>query len=64
MTSNETHKIFKPVSIQAMWSGLQGLMKVRDLASRYNYHPRGLTHTWVTYYEFKVKSDSTRMAEW
>jgi hypothetical protein len=62
--SNEINHIFKPVSVQAMWSALQSLIKVRDTALHNSYFPQGLTHTWVTYYEVRIKSEQVYVNEW
>ena len=64
MTASERHHVFKPVSVQAMWSALQSLIKAAELAGSQRYFPRGLTHTWVTYYEANIKSDRTSINEW
>ncbi|XP_074640794.1 uncharacterized protein LOC141898664 isoform X2 [Tubulanus polymorphus] len=56
--------IFKPVSVQAMWSALQSLYKVTDVAMKNYYYPGGLTHTWMCYYESRIKSDRASINEW
>ncbi|XP_052272354.1 uncharacterized protein LOC127872888 isoform X3 [Dreissena polymorpha] len=55
---------FKPVSVQAMWSALQSLNKVVRVAKDKLYIPRGLTHTWVGYYEARVCKEAYLIAEW
>ncbi|ELT94288.1 hypothetical protein CAPTEDRAFT_179067 [Capitella teleta] len=64
LTSKGRHHIFKPVSVQAMWSALQCLNKVQRTSQQNNYHPKGLTHTWVSYYQVRIKSDQTCINEW
>jgi len=64
VTANERHHVFKPVSVQAMWSALQSLIKASEVAGTQRYFPRGLTHTWVSYYEANIKSDQTSINEW
>jgi hypothetical protein len=57
LVSNNRLHIFKPVSVQAMWSSLQSLHRVIDTARCCNYFPGGLTHTWISYYEAKIASN-------
>uniref|UniRef100_A0A1B6C0Y3 protein-serine/threonine phosphatase n=1 Tax=Clastoptera arizonana TaxID=38151 RepID=A0A1B6C0Y3_9HEMI len=56
--------IFKPVSVQAMWSALQTLHKVSSKAREHNYFLGGVTHDWVTYYEERIESDQSCLNEW
>ncbi|XP_063929872.1 protein phosphatase Slingshot isoform X3 [Zophobas morio] len=58
------HHIFKPVSVQAMWSALQTLHKVSSKAREENYFQGGLTHDWVDYYEKNIESDRSCLNEW
>ncbi|XP_074031380.1 protein phosphatase Slingshot isoform X3 [Leptinotarsa decemlineata] len=60
----ERHHIFKPVSVQAMWSALQTLHKVSAKAREQNYFQGGLTHSWVEYYENRIESDRSCLNEW
>ncbi|XP_041350315.1 uncharacterized protein LOC121369354 isoform X2 [Gigantopelta aegis] len=57
--------LFKPVSVQAMWSALQCVQKAVSLAEEQRYIPGGLTHTWVEYYNAKMdRSDCTLFRQW
>ncbi|GJQ75685.1 hypothetical protein Trydic_g17759 [Trypoxylus dichotomus] len=56
--------IFKPVSVQAMWSALQTLHKVSSKAREENYYQGGLSHSWVNYYEDRIESDRSCLNEW
>ncbi|XP_052832659.1 serine-rich adhesin for platelets isoform X2 [Octopus bimaculoides] len=56
--------LFKPVSVQAMWSALQSLHKVINTANVHDYIPKGLTHTWVGYYKARITSDLSCIKEW
>ncbi|RZF42561.1 hypothetical protein LSTR_LSTR001356, partial [Laodelphax striatellus] len=60
---NRQH-IFKPVSVQAMWSALQTLYKVSWKAREENYFEGGLTHEWVNYYERRIRSEQSCLNEW
>ncbi|XP_069471349.1 protein phosphatase Slingshot homolog 2 isoform X2 [Ambystoma mexicanum] len=62
-TDNRVH-IFKPVSVQAMWSALQSLHKACEVARSHNYYPGSLFLTWVSYYESRINSDQMFVNEW
>ncbi|KAM9320646.1 protein phosphatase Slingshot homolog 2 [Gastrophryne carolinensis] len=62
-TDNRVH-IFKPVSVQAMWSALQSLHKACEVARAHNYYPGSLFLTWVSYYESHINSDQASVNEW
>ncbi|XP_019762872.2 protein phosphatase Slingshot isoform X2 [Dendroctonus ponderosae] len=59
-----SHHIFKPVSVQAMWSALQTLHKVSAKAREGNFFQGGSTHAWVEHYETRVASDRSCLNEW
>ncbi|XP_058444938.1 protein phosphatase Slingshot isoform X2 [Malaya genurostris] len=56
--------IFKPVSVQAMWSALQTLHKVSSKAREQNFFAGGSSHEWVSYYESHIDSDRSCLNEW
>ncbi|XP_044051204.1 protein phosphatase Slingshot homolog 1 isoform X2 [Siniperca chuatsi] len=62
-TAGRTH-VFKPVSVQAMWSALQVLHKVCEVSRRYNYFPGGMALTWMGYYESCIASEQSCINEW
>ncbi|XP_055082100.1 protein phosphatase Slingshot homolog 2 isoform X2 [Periophthalmus magnuspinnatus] len=62
-TVNRVH-VFKPVSVQAMWSALQSLHKACDVARCHNYYPGSLFLTWVSYYQSRVSSSQICVNEW
>uniref|UniRef100_A0A8C3ASE3 Protein phosphatase Slingshot homolog 1 n=1 Tax=Cyclopterus lumpus TaxID=8103 RepID=A0A8C3ASE3_CYCLU len=62
-TASRTH-VFKPVSVQAMWSALQVLHKACEVSRRYNYFPGGMALTWMGYYESCIASDQNCINEW
>nr|CAH7732907.1 unnamed protein product [Callosobruchus chinensis] len=64
VTVCDRHHIFKPVSVQAMWSALQTLHKVSGKARDQNYFQGGGTHGWVDYYEQRIHSDRSCLNEW
>ncbi|XP_041849848.1 protein phosphatase Slingshot homolog 2 isoform X2 [Melanotaenia boesemani] len=62
-TTNRVH-VFKPVSVQAMWSALQSLHKACEVARCHNYYPGSLFLTWVSYYQSRVSSNQFCINEW
>ncbi|XP_066552348.1 protein phosphatase Slingshot homolog 2 isoform X2 [Amia ocellicauda] len=62
-TVNRVH-VFKPVSVQAMWSALQSLHKACEVARCHNYYPGSLFLTWVSYYHSRITSDQVCINEW
>ncbi|XP_051891972.1 protein phosphatase Slingshot homolog 2 isoform X2 [Pristis pectinata] len=62
-TVNRIH-IFKPVSVQAMWSALQSLHKACEIARTHNYYPGSLYLTWISYYESRINSNQSFINEW
>ncbi|KAK0141987.1 Protein phosphatase Slingshot 1 [Merluccius polli] len=57
-------QVFKPVSVQAMWSALQVLHKAREGACRYNHYPGSGALSWTAYYESRVSSEQSCVNEW
>nr|XP_057925911.1 protein phosphatase Slingshot homolog 1 isoform X2 [Doryrhamphus excisus] len=62
-TAGRTH-VFKPVSVQAMWSALQVLHKACEVSRRYNYFPGGMALIWMGYYESCIASEQSCINEW
>nr|XP_055055416.1 protein phosphatase Slingshot homolog 1 [Misgurnus anguillicaudatus] len=62
-TAGRLH-VFKPVSVQAMWSALQVLHKACEVSRRNNYFPGGMALTWVGYYESCISSEQSCINEW
>lgn len=62
-TVNRVH-VFKPVSVQAMWSALQSLHKACDVARCHNHYPGSLFLTWVSYYQSRISSNQFCINEW
>ncbi|KAK2846954.1 hypothetical protein Q5P01_009953 [Channa striata] len=62
-TVNRVH-VFKPVSVQAMWSALQSLHKACEVARCHNYYPGSLFLTWVSYYQSRISSSQFCINEW
>ncbi|XP_070502365.1 protein phosphatase Slingshot isoform X2 [Chironomus tepperi] len=56
--------IFKPVSVQAMWSALQTLYKISSKAHEHNFFSGGQSHDWVQYYENRIESERSCLNEW
>ncbi|XP_039986960.1 protein phosphatase Slingshot homolog 2 isoform X2 [Xiphias gladius] len=62
-TVNRVH-VFKPVSVQAMWSALQSLHKACEVARCHNYYPGSLFLTWISYYQSRISSSQFCINEW
>ncbi|XP_026777792.2 protein phosphatase Slingshot homolog 1 isoform X2 [Pangasianodon hypophthalmus] len=62
-TAGRSH-IFKPVSMQAMWSALQVLHKACEVSRRYNYVPGSTTFSWISFYESRISSKQSCVNEW
>ncbi|KAL2100507.1 hypothetical protein ACEWY4_004901 [Coilia grayii] len=62
-TAGRSH-VFKPVSVQAMWSALQVLHKACEVSRRHNYFPGGMALTWTGYYESCISSEQSCINEW
>uniref|UniRef100_A0A673W281 Protein phosphatase Slingshot homolog 1 n=1 Tax=Salmo trutta TaxID=8032 RepID=A0A673W281_SALTR len=62
-TGGRSH-VFKPVSVQAMWSALQILHKASDVSRRHNYFPGGMALTWMGFYESCITSEQSCINEW
>ncbi|ETN67858.1 slingshot dual specificity phosphatase [Anopheles darlingi] len=56
--------IFKPVSVQTMWSALQTLHKISSKAREHNFYAGGPSHDWVAHYEAHIDSDRSCLNEW
>uniref|UniRef100_A0A672GDB3 protein-serine/threonine phosphatase n=1 Tax=Salarias fasciatus TaxID=181472 RepID=A0A672GDB3_SALFA len=62
-TAGRSH-VFKPVSVQAMWSALQVLHKACEVSRRFNYFPGGIALTWMAFYESGITSEQSCINEW
>ncbi|KAF7667550.1 hypothetical protein LDENG_00057860 [Lucifuga dentata] len=62
-TAGRSH-VFKPVSVQAMWSALQVLHKACEVSRRFNYFPGGISLTWMAFYESCITSEQSCINEW
>ncbi|XP_033846256.1 protein phosphatase Slingshot homolog 1 [Periophthalmus magnuspinnatus] len=62
-TAGRSH-VFKPVSVQAMWSALQVIHKACEVSRRFNYFPGGIALTWMAFYESSITSDQSCINEW
>ncbi|CAH0720859.1 unnamed protein product, partial [Brenthis ino] len=60
---NQQH-IFKPVSVQAMWSALQTLHRASARARDLTHFAGGASHAWCAHYERRVDSDRSCLNEW
>ncbi|KAI1291736.1 Protein phosphatase Slingshot [Halotydeus destructor] len=63
VTASKNH-IFKPVSVQAMWSSLQTLHSGCKTARKFNFFPGGSSHKWAQYYKERIFSNRSCLNEW
>lgn len=64
ITTNHRHHVFKPISVQAMWSSLQTLHKSSGTARVANHFVSGNSHAWTDYYCEKIRSNRSCLNEW
>ncbi|XP_015681491.1 protein phosphatase Slingshot homolog 3 isoform X2 [Protobothrops mucrosquamatus] len=64
VTSGGQTRIFKPISVQTMWSALQVLHKACSEAVSNNYFPGGGVLNWTEWYQKAVNSDQSCINEW
>ncbi|CAF1042675.1 unnamed protein product [Adineta steineri] len=66
LTSHDRCYIFKPVSVQALWTAYQSLHKVTKQARHYNYTVNNnSTHSWLEYYRHRdIQSNQCYINEW
>ncbi|XP_071945241.1 protein phosphatase Slingshot homolog 1-like isoform X2 [Antedon mediterranea] len=64
VSNQASTRIYKPVSVQAMWSAFQALHRASMRARRNNYIPDGLNHSWTGYYRSSVRSTESCINEW
>ncbi|CAF1041590.1 unnamed protein product [Rotaria sp. Silwood1] len=66
LTSYDRCHIFKPVSVQALWTAYQSLHKASNQARLYNYIANnGITHSWIEYYRNPdIRSNQIYVNEW
>nr|XP_060628160.1 protein phosphatase Slingshot homolog 3 isoform X2 [Anolis sagrei ordinatus] len=64
VTSGGQTRIFKPISVQTMWSALQVLHKACGDAVCNNYFPGGSALSWTEWYQKAINSDQSCINEW
>ncbi|XP_044294319.1 protein phosphatase Slingshot homolog 3 isoform X2 [Varanus komodoensis] len=64
VTSGGQTRIFKPISVQTMWSALQVLHKACSEAICNNYFPGGSALSWTEWYQKAVTSEQSCINEW
>uniref|UniRef100_H3AI92 protein-serine/threonine phosphatase n=1 Tax=Latimeria chalumnae TaxID=7897 RepID=H3AI92_LATCH len=64
VTSAGQTRIFKPISVQTMWSLLQVLHKACEDAVHNNYFPGGSALMWAGYYGDHLSSEQGCINEW
>lgn len=64
LSANGRQHIFKPVSVQAMWSSLQTLHKASAEARSGNLFDNGTSYKWTQFYSDRISSDQSCRNEW
>ncbi|XP_078393847.1 protein phosphatase Slingshot homolog 1-like, partial [Cetorhinus maximus] len=64
VTSASRTCIFKPVSVQVMWTVLQALHKACEEASQFNHYPGGSGILWANFYTDRITSSQNCINEW
>ncbi|XP_075591967.1 protein phosphatase Slingshot [Dermatophagoides farinae] len=64
ITTGHRHHIFKPVSVQAMWSIFQSLHLATKKSIKNNHYEGSGSHRWVISYQNNIKSNSRCLHEW
>uniref|UniRef100_A0A6J0UTY0 protein-serine/threonine phosphatase n=1 Tax=Pogona vitticeps TaxID=103695 RepID=A0A6J0UTY0_9SAUR len=64
VTSGGQTRIFKPISVQTMWSALQVLHKACSEAVCNNHFPGGSALNWTEWYQKAVNSEQSCIHEW
>ncbi|XP_067388098.1 protein phosphatase Slingshot homolog 3 isoform X2 [Emydura macquarii macquarii] len=64
VTSGGQTRIFKPISVQTMWSVLQVLHKACNEAVHNNHFPGGSALGWAEWYQCAITSEQSCINEW
>ncbi|CAI8002772.1 Protein phosphatase Slingshot homolog 1, partial [Geodia barretti] len=62
--SGDHQAVFKPSSVQSMWTTLQSLYQSTENARVNNYYVGGLSHTWMSFYLAQLTDDCLIRNEW
>ncbi|XP_069485050.1 protein phosphatase Slingshot homolog 3 [Ambystoma mexicanum] len=64
VTSDNETRIFKPISVQTMWSMMQVLHKACECAFHHNHFPASSLLGWVQHYQSAISSEQSCINEW
>ncbi|KAL5964916.1 hypothetical protein TSMEX_007368 [Taenia solium] len=64
LITKDNIRLFKPVSVQALWAAHQAIMQGCKVAQQNDYHSRGPSHSWISYYTRLPSSKQFMMFEW
>eukprot|EP00731_Ephydatia_muelleri_P023353 Em0015g936a len=62
--TGDQHRIFKPMSVQSMWTTLQTLYKSTEVARACNHYVGGLSHSCLGHYKGLMVEDWNILNEW
>lgn len=64
MANKDSVRLFKPVSVQALWAAHQAIMSGCRVAQQKGFHSRGTSHSWIAHYQEIPISEAMMMFEW
>ena len=64
LATKDSIRLFKPVSVQALWAAHQAIILGCKVAQQNDYHPKGPSHAWISYYTRLPSSKQFMMFEW
>ncbi|KAL5110888.1 hypothetical protein TcWFU_009121 [Taenia crassiceps] len=64
LITKDNIRLFKPVSVQALWAAHQAIMLGCKVAQQNDYHSKGPSHSWISYYTRLPSSKQFMMFEW
>lgn len=62
--TKDGERLFKPISVQALWAAHQSIMMSCKVAQTNAYYSRGVSHTWFGSYTELPTSDAFKLYEW
>ncbi len=64
LATKDSTRLFKPVSVQALWAAHQAIMSGCKVAQQHGYHSKGSSHAWISHYQEIPPSGAMMMFEW
>ncbi|VDO00097.1 unnamed protein product [Rodentolepis nana] len=64
LITKDNVRLFKPISVQALWAAHQAIMQGCKVSRQNYYHSKGPSHGWVSHYKQLPTSKPFMMFEW